>query len=210
MSPMEHSSTAQSDGGNLLRGLATVFSAMEQAKAFGEDTSRDGARMFGHIPHVAPRAWFHIMYPPLGANDIAEIERSIQRPVPSAYQNLLRITNGLTLFGGSLSLFGRRTDYSRDPAVRQPFDLSVSNLKERPPGAKDSWFFFAFYKQDGSLAYLDDEKSPVYRGNRTMSDPKLNEWPDLAAFLSAETARLATHFDERGRPVNAGRPTTPS
>jgi len=206
---VESSSTARRDEESLLSGLATVFRAMEQAKAFGEDTSRDGARLFGHIPHVAPRAWLHIQYPPLQNPDIAEIERAIRRPVPSAYAQLLRITNGLTLFGGSLSLFGRRTDYSRDPAVRQPFDLSIPNLKERPRAAKDHWFIFAFYDQDGSLAYLDGETPTVYRADRAMSNPTLNEWTNLGVFLSSETARLGALFDERGRPVVTGRPTTP-
>ena len=52
------------------RGPAEVFQVMRRASAFGEATSENGARMYGHVTRVAPEAWFHIVYPSLDDQEI--------------------------------------------------------------------------------------------------------------------------------------------
>ncbi len=165
--------------------------------------------MYGRVPHVAPQAWLHIIYPGLGRDAIAEIERGLGRKVPKYYAAFLGRANGLTIYSGTLNLYGRRTDYSRDPEIRQPFDLSVPNVKERPRAAQDSWFIIGAYKADGSCVYLDDDDPRVYRANRDMSRPSLNVWSTLGEFLDFEIHRLAGHFDDLGRRLDDTRPTTP-
>ncbi|SRR5712691_2361630 len=84
----------------LSRGLAEVFRVIGQASAFGEATSENGAHMYGHVPHVAPEAWFHIVYPGLDDQEIADLEGSLGRPIQRVYCQLLKISNGLTLLWG--------------------------------------------------------------------------------------------------------------
>lgn len=177
---------------------------------FGTATSDNGAHMFGHIPHVAPEAYFHIVFPPLDDGGLSDLERALGRPLPASYRSLLKVTNGLHLYGGDLALYGLRKDYSRKPGIRLPFDLSGPNVLERPRAADPSWFIFAFYKEDGSKAYIDPRNSHVYRGSRDMTQPRLNEWASLDDFLEAEVQRMATHFDDRGRQRDESRPTTPA
>jgi hypothetical protein len=190
-------------------GLAEVIDVVNKAAVFGTATSENGAQMYGHVPHVAPQAWFHIVFPALEAEALAEVESSLRRPVPRQYRDFLEITNGLYLFSGALSLYGRRRDYSRRPSIRLPFDLDGPNVHERPPAADPGWFIFAFYDEDGSKAYIEPSEGHVYRATRDMAKARLNQWVSLDAFLSEEVRRLENHFDDRGRQLDRSRPTTP-
>jgi hypothetical protein len=178
--------------------MGAVMGALRSASTFGEATSDNGARMYGHVPHVAPMAWFHILFPPLDPAALTELEAVLGRSVPDTYRDLLARTNGLYLYSGALSLYGLRRDYSRNPAIREPFDLGDPNVRERPPAARPGWFIFAFYKADGSNAYWDPDDGRVYRGSRDMTHPRLNRWEGLDDFLQAEVRRLAGHFDGSG------------
>ena len=190
-------------------GLAEVFKVIQKASAFGTATSENGATMYGHVPHVAPEAWFHIIYPGLDDREIADLEASLRRPIPPEYRQFLKVTNGLTLFSGALDLEGRRRDYSRKTSIRLPFDIASPNVHERPRAADPTWFIFGFYKSDGSRAYIDPKDGCVYRGNRDLTQPRLNQWPGLDGFLVAEVTRLPAHFDDIGRRLDRARPTTP-
>lgn len=190
-------------------GWAEVMSAVNQAASFGTATSDNGALMYGHVPHVAPEAWFHILFPALDAGGLAQLETKLRRRIPDSYRALLKMTNGLYLFSGALSLDGLRMDYSRRSSIREPFDLGDPNVHERPRAADPSWFFFGFYKADGSGTYLDPADGRVYRGNPDMTQSRLNEWGSLDSFVRDEVRRLGSHFDERGRRLDPLRPTTP-
>jgi len=165
--------------------------------------------MYGHVPHVAPEAWFHIVYPGLDDHELAGVEGSLRREIPPAYRQLLKVSNGLTLFSGALSLDGRRRDYSRKVSIRLPFDLADPNVHERPRAADPAWFIFGFYKSDGSHAWLDPRDGGICRGNPDLTQPRLNMWPSLDDFLITEVTRLSAHFDDLGRRLNPTRPTTP-
>ncbi len=39
----------------------------------------------------------------------------------------------------------------------------------------------------------------IYRSNRDMTQPRINQWPSLDAFLRDEVRRLGRHFDDRDR-----------
>jgi len=190
-------------------GLSEVINVVKRAASFGTATSDNGALMFGHVPHVAPEAWFHILFPALDDESLVELDRALRRLVPDPYREILKVTNGLYLFSGALSLYGLRKDYSRKPSIRLPFDLSYPNILERPRAADPGWFMFGFYDEDGSKAYMDPSDGRVFRGSRDMTRPRLNQWASLDAFLTDEVRRLEGHFDERGRQIDPSRPTTP-
>lgn len=190
-------------------GLAEVFNVVQRAAAFGTAISENGAHMYGHVPHVGPEAWFHVIFPALTSEALTGLENRLRRSVPPEYRQLLTVTNGLYLFSGSLSLYGLRTDYSRRLGIWLPFDLGDPNVHERPRAADPSWFVFGFYDEDGSNTYIDPTEGRVYRGSRDMRQPRMNQWASLDEFLIAETRRLQTHFDDRGVQLNPSRPTTP-
>jgi hypothetical protein len=197
------------DGGPPSRGLEVVFDAARQASSFGTATSDNGAKMFGHIPHVAPEAWFHILFPALDEAELRDLDTALRRSVPGSYREFLKVFNGLHLFGGKLALNGLRLDYSRKPGIRLPFDLADANVHERPRAAHPSWFIFAFYREDGSRAYMDPADGRVYRGTRDLAEARLNEWESLDRFLESEVTRMAPLFDERGHQLDKSQSTTP-
>jgi hypothetical protein len=177
--------------------------------SFGIETTENGAHGYGYVPQLGPHAWFHYTFPPLGAESIDELDKRLRRHVPDPYRDLLMKTNGLHLFSGALSLYGLRRDYSRRLSIVEPFDLGDPNVLERPRAADPSWFIFAFYKADGSAGYIDPSDGRICRTNRNMTQPRLNQWPSLDAFLRDEVRRLTGHFDDRGRRLDPSRPTTP-
>ena len=190
-------------------GLTEVAHAVEKASTFGTETTDNGTHAYGHVPHLGPHAWFHYIFLPLGAGSIDELDQKLRRRLPDTYRDLLLKTNGLYLFSGALTLYGLRRDYSRRLSIVEPFDLRDPNVHERPRAADPRWFIFAFYDADGSAGYIDPGDGRVYRANRNMTQPRLNRWPSLDAFLRDEVRRLTGHFDERGRQLDPLRPTTP-
>jgi len=202
-------SIGSSSDGTLARGFAEVSRAISAASAFGTETSENGAHLYGHLPHVGPLAYLHIVFPPLDSVAIAELEGALKRPVPEPYRQLLMISNGLHLFSGALSLNGLRRDYSRRLTIVEPFHLADANVLERPRAADPSWFIFGFYAADGSRAYMDPVHGRVCRGTRDLVQPRLNEWANLDVFLETEVRRLRDHFDEHGKRIDRSRSTSP-
>lgn len=193
-----------------MRGLdssfATVLAVAETARAEGYEVLDDGTTLFGRVPERGPQAWLHILYPALGNEEITDLKNQLGE-IPEPYESFLRKTNGLNLFSGALSLFGRRANYSRKGEVRQPYDLALPNLKERFTKNFNA-FFFGFYNWDGSRLYIDRSSSEVYWCPRYSTDP-LKSWPSFPEMLQSEVLRLSTLFDERGRQVAPEIPTTP-
>ena len=187
---------------------AALLGIISVAEVLGARTTASGTRLVGHVPHVAPEAYLHIVFPPLDGVRLSALEQAIGRPVPPAYRRLLSITNGLDLFSSSLSIYGHRTSYARaGDAARQPFSAVVPNTAERPPGIPNDAVVVGGYGRDGSQIYVLD--GAVYRCDRDNGAP-LNMWPDLFSMLVTEARRLATHFDASGRLTTGGRWSAPT
>ena len=169
--------------------------------SIGQKRLEDGTYLIGKVPHVAPKAWLHAIYPPMQG------ELSIQ--VPSLYLQFLKQINGASLFSGTLDLFGKRNNYNRDEiSVWQPFDIVKPNTIERLHDAKPDYFFFGFYDWDGSLLYFD-EKNKIHRCSSDSSIP-LNTWSSFSDFLKSEMSRISLLFDENGREIDENVPTCPT
>lgn len=191
------------------RHFEKVLQVVDQARRFGSRTLADGTLLAGHVPHVAPEAWFHQVFPPLSEADVVQLEREIlRRAIPPAYRAFLTgCSNGLRLFSGSLSLYGLRRNYIRTgDAVWQPFAIETPNLYERPRDASNSCFFIGGYNWDGSRLYIEGEE--VFRCSRRSAEP-LDRWEGFWDMLLRETERLSMLFDENGRERDSSVPTTP-
>jgi len=191
-------------------GYERVFATISRAAPLGEKVLADGTRLIGHVPHVAPEAWLHIVFPGLGDEEILRVESEIERPLPAAYRTFLRTTNGLGAFSDALAMYGLRQDYRRSgDASYQPFSIVVPNTIERPLGVPDAAVFVGGYGWDGSLLYIEAESGRVYRCDRDSGQP-LNEWPGFPEVLDEEILRLAAMHDAAGHLVDPSRPTVPS
>jgi hypothetical protein len=186
----------------------TVLQIIEQAKSFGVRQLANGARLYGHVPHVAPEAWLHQVYAPLSEHDVISVEEKMGQTIPNDLLQFFRLANGVGLFSVSLSIYGKKTSYVRtgDDAW-QPFCIVSANTLEKPRHAKPSQIVVGGYKDDGSLLFLDLEDGSVFR-TKSRSKKVLNRWTDLWTMLTNESRRLSRLFDAEGHKLSEA-PTTP-
>lgn len=187
-----------------------LVSIIERWAGLGTRKLENGTYLVGHVPHVGPQAYLHIIFPPLDPEQITGIEQKIGTVLPDEYREFLLRVNGLHVFSTALAIYGMRRNYVRvgDEAI-QPFDINIPNTIERPKDADEAWVIIGSYKQDGSNIYIDKTTGKVYRSERWKAKNRLNEWPDFWTMLTSEVQRLSTLFDELGRKIDQDAPTTP-
>lgn len=186
-----------------------VLDIVWRARSMGERTLQNGTQLVGHVPHIAPDAWLHLIFAGLDKAGIDQVEHQLGIQLPADFDWFLRRANGISLFSGSLSVYGLRESYARSgDAVWQPFAIDVPNTLERPRDAKDSALFVGGYRSDGSRVYIDTDSSRVYRCSRDTVKP-LNEWPSFLEMLASEAKRLSQLFDDNGRKLDPRASTAP-
>jgi hypothetical protein len=169
-----------------------------EARDLGYEMRPDGAQVFGRVPHVAPLAWLHRVYPPLQEHDIALLEGQLNRPIPSEYRSWLQLGNGFDAFSGAFVLYGRRSDYSRRPTVVQPFDLDLPNVLERLPDANKDAFFIGSVLNAEYLLYVAPATGEVYACGRR-SAVSMASWESVHMLVISVMGTLRTAFDGEGR-----------
>jgi hypothetical protein len=141
-----------------------IFGIIEQAKSFGFRELENGARLYGHVPHVAPQAWLHLLFAPLSDQDVMSLEKNMGQTIPSDFREFLFVTNGIGLFSCSLSIYGKRTSYVRTgDAAWQPFCIVTANTLERPEHIKPWQIVIGSYQSDGSKLFLDGKDGIAFR-----------------------------------------------
>jgi hypothetical protein len=193
--------------------LASVWRIVAAAEHLGARHTDTGARLVGHVPHIAPEAYLHVIFAPLADAEIDTLEAAVARPLPAVYRRLLGVCNGLSLFAGSLIVYGVRAASVRaGDAAWQPFSAGTANVAERPAGIPGDAVVVASYKKDGSKVYIRADGG-VVRCRRD-DGVTLDAWPEFLAMLAGEATRIAQHFDAQGRRSNGGLgaapPRTPS
>ncbi len=192
---------------SILEGLRQRF---ESAESFGYEETQWGARLYGHLPHVAEQAWFHRFYQGLTLQQVEELEGRVGVPFPHDFRQFLMESNGLSMFDRSLTISGLRKDYSRGPeAGSLPFALETGNNIERPAGCPASYLFIGNYFDDGSTLVIDRESGRIHWLARYQPGPLLRSWPNLKEMLESEADRLARLFDERGHLLDPNGSTLP-
>ena len=177
--------------------------------ALGERTLSTGVRLIGHVPHRAPEAYLHVLFPPLDPTLFEPFSHQPYAEASRHYFPFLEVFNGAMFFSGSIELHGVRTR----PLTRigddawQPFDITELNQDERPPNAPLDIFLFGSYNWDGSLLFLDSN-GKVFVCQRKDVTP-FAEWASLELMISSEIIRLAQFFDERGRLIDKTAPRIP-
>jgi hypothetical protein len=187
-----------------------LISSLKKSSVLGERWLPNGALLLGHVPHIAPEAYLHSIFPGLDADGIGQLEAEIGRKLPESLKDFYGRCNGIHLFCGSLSIFGLRDPFLDGVAgdIGQPFSMRIPNVDERPSDVDDSFVFFGFYDWDGSLLYASS-KSPEILRCACNGEKVLNLWPSLELTLATEVARLASLFDTRGVKLNEDAPTVP-
>jgi SMI1 / KNR4 family (SUKH-1) len=187
--------------------LQEITEMMRRSSPSGQRILEDGTRLLGHVPHVGPDAWLHLLFPPLSDDEISEIESEMGIRLPESLKDFFSLANGLSLFSGTLSIYGRRHNYSRTgDGFWQPFSIVIPNTVERLRDAKPSFLFVGGYPaQKGFYLYVDTKDLRVYRCTRQSAAP-LATWENFGEMLVAEANRLALLFDQRGRRIDPTQP----
>jgi hypothetical protein len=182
---------------------ARVMEVILRAEALGARRLANGTYLIGHTPHVAPEAYLHVTYPALDDAQIDAIDQAIGRPLPDQLRDFYRYSNGMDLFGCTLSIFGLRTKFERTgDAAWQPFSIVAPNVTERPHDAEEPLVFFGCYESDGSQLAMSSQSRVVYRC-RARTAQTIGQWPSFEDMLVAEVTRLSYLFDETGRRTTA-------
>ena len=166
-----------------------IQALIEEQKALGAVEGEVVSR-YGHIPQIAPEAYNIYTFAPLTEERLALLERALNREVPKQYKIFLTLfSNGMHIFHRCLSLDGLQGSINRDLGIQGPFDLSDTNVYERPKNADSNCFFLGGYSYDGSLLYIKDDVSTVYYCARRDATP-LKEWNSFSEMLIEEIQRL--------------------
>ena len=166
-----------------------IQALIEEQKALGA-VEGEVVSKYGHIPQLAPEAYNVYTFAPLTDEQLALLERVLNREVPKQYRTFLtHVSNGMHIFHRCLSLEGLQGSINRKLGIQGPFDLSIPNVYERPSNADASCFLFASYSKDGSRLYMKDDSDKVYYCARRDATP-LKEWNSFSEMLIEEIQRL--------------------
>ena len=87
---------------------AYLMKVVNRFRSLGTLELSTGVVLIGHVPHVAPEAYMHVLYPPLDASQIASIENAIARQVPVELKTFYQRLNGVQLFTYAMWVNGLR------------------------------------------------------------------------------------------------------
>ena len=174
-----------------------IQALIEEQKALGA-VEEEVVSRYGHIPRLAPEAYNIYTFAPLTEERLTLVEQNIGREIPCQYRTFLtNVSNGMHIFHRCLNLDGLQGSINRDLGIQGPFDLSDTNVYERPKNADKSCFFFASYSKDGSRLYMKADSDKVYYCARRDATP-LKEWNSFSEMLIEEIQRLKSLHDAEG------------
>lgn len=189
--------------------LQEVYTIVANAKPLGFRELSSGTKLIGHVPHVAPEAYLHLIFPPLPQKEIDNMVYQLGKDISIPLECFYLINNGINLFSGSLFINGLRRNYNRQgDDVWQPFDLMELNTYFSPTDSRDSHLFIGGYQSDKSMLYIDLTNFKVYRCNHESINP-LNEWASFEQMLLTEVGRLSKLFDKQGILIKGVKSTAP-
>ncbi|MGZ3759793.1 MAG: SMI1/KNR4 family protein [Mucilaginibacter sp.] len=189
--------------------MIDILNFLNSYRLLGEKRLENGTYLIGKAPHIAPNAWLHSIYSGLNLNEIKELEKVLDKPIPDCYRSFLEKSNGLKIFNTTFCLDGLRRSFSRGfEDVWQPFDIRTPNMSERPKNAIDCFFFIGGYDWDGSLLYIDIQTQKVHLCHRDNA-ASLYEWNDFEAMLESEILRIINLFDSQGKEIDSRISTLP-
>ena len=166
-----------------------IQALIEEQKALGA-VEGEVVSKYGHIPQLAPEAYNIYTFAPLTDEQLALLERVLNREVPKQYRAFLtHVSNGMHIFHRCLSLEGLQGSINRKLGIQGPFDLSIPNVYERPSNADASCFFIGGYSYDASNLYMRSGSQKVFYCPRWDITP-LKEWNSFSEMLIEEIQRL--------------------
>jgi hypothetical protein len=159
----------------------------------GDATNTTGTRLIGFAPHIAPKAYLHAVYAPLGVSELAELQTRLRREIPRQFAEFLSHANGLSIFVAALRVFGyvpvRLRTGTGASVYDYPYDIVVPNVSARLRGLRNGSLAIGWYKGDGSYASIEGD-GKVRRFDPRNEDRVNEMWPDFDTWIASEIARF--------------------
>ena len=185
-----------------------IQALIKEQKALGA-VEEELVSRYGHIPQIAPEAYNIYTFAPLTEEQLALVERVLNREVPKQYKIFLTLfSNGMHIFHRCLNLYGLQGSINRKLGIQGPFDLSIPNVYERPSNADASCFFIGGYSYDVSHLYMRSGSQKVFYCPRWDITP-LKEWNSFSEMLIEEIQRLRSLHGADGMLKSTRRSTLP-
>lgn len=187
--------------------LNNCLSIINNYSHLGTKITSNGVKLIGHVPHIAPQAWLHKIYPPITQIEIDILESKIGIKINDTLKGFFLKMNGIKLFGDTLAIYGYIEIISRDIENPKPYSIINLNTIERLPKIDKDILFIGGYDWDGSLLYTNKSEK-VFRCSTDNINP-LNEWDSFWDMLYSEIVRISTLFSLDGKELNSNVPTIP-
>jgi hypothetical protein len=131
-----------------------------------EDSQR--VRLISHQSQDGPYAYLHTLYAGLSEAEIAAVQAIVGRSLPPQLTEFYRLTNGVRLFEGQVSVSGLVSNFSRDPSIAVPISIEQDNLafaRMRPEWDRQGYFRMggvSFLRQDELICGPDDQIAVIH------------------------------------------------
>jgi hypothetical protein len=182
-----------------------MLALLERWKPLGYEEMPDGAKLIGRVPHVAPLAWLHEVFPPLDLEDEEALVANVPGFASSRVREILREFNGCNLFSSELFLLGQCTSYDRSGSVHEPWSIYDTNVLDQndevPP---DALIIGGSNGLPDGVTMIETRDRRVEAYDCMSPYRKLFEWASVDQWLFAEINRLGKLFDDQGRLIGVG------
>ncbi|GAA0671759.1 SMI1/KNR4 family protein [Rheinheimera tangshanensis] len=176
-----------------------ILKPLEIWKARGESVHDKGAILLGFMPEVAPKAYAHIIFPPLNESFISEFQQRLNgRRIPESLAELLKLANGMSIFLGEITLNGYiplKGEKSKG-FLDNPPNIMIDNGQLMVKGSDSTDITIGWYQTDGSYINIKSDSS-IVRFKPGLPMQVIQSWPDLETWLSSEIARLNTEWQHK-------------
>ncbi|MEO6394211.1 MAG: SMI1/KNR4 family protein [Pyrinomonadaceae bacterium] len=182
-----------------------VLHVVEKWTQLGERHCANGTKLICPTPHVAPKAYLHLLYAPLCSESICELENEFELPLPESFRSLLGHSNGLDLFSGFLSIWGVRISWARvGDDGWQPYDLIYHNrdLGAPQPECAPPVVYFGSSANGENWCFFE-QLGQTYRVGETPRHEfaPIRYWPNFETWFREKVAEIEVLFDEEGRQI---------
>jgi hypothetical protein len=180
-----------------------VFVNLQPWRMLGFQKFEDGTTLIGRVPHVAPEAWFHMIFAPLRQEDLESVKSRLGTFGNFPFLSTFEQFNGFNLFSSNCFLFGLRTSYKRDGSVFQPWDIITHHFEARAKGLPEELLLIGGSKAiEGGVAFAqapDGQVVALEKGNNWIETYR---WASAECFILDEVHRLNVLFDTAGKEID--------
>lgn len=184
-----------------------ITEAISSWKHLGYQRFPNGTELVGHVPHVAPEAWFHKVYAAKESFDVRKYYGGeVNRINEYSYFDIFNEFNGINLFSGAFYLFGNRENYNRDwkVAIAQPWDFSNGLHSNEEYGIPEYAIIIGgSHSLPDGIYFFETIGGNISAVDRSIPGKIMYKWPNMENFLNREISRLCKIFDADGRPTDS-------